>query len=377
MLDIGTIWKPYSPLASSVILVWKKDGSLRFYVNLRKLNSQINKDAYSSPWIDMTLSLQGSQWLSSLYLKSGYWQVQMDKESKPLTTFKVGLLGFSEYERMPFRLTNASMTFQWLIETCLGDLDMDWCIIYLEDIIIYSKDPASHLMRLDIVLQKLENARLKLNPSKCELFCKQITYLGHIVSTKGIATDIMKTKVIEKWPIHTTITKARSSLGSTGYYSQFIPKFVQIAYPLWKLTAEKNVSKKKASISWVDRCQWSFDELKHPCTTLPVLGYTDFEKPCKLHTNAWGSMMGTTFYQVSRWWDGCHDLLYQPKPDQSWHTTQLKSWEFLILKWTCMSLPLRYTLTTAPLLHSDNSKAGHHESMMGSQSDQLHLPVTL
>ena len=125
MLDIDSICKSQSLWASAVILVQKKDGSLRFCINLRKLNNWTIKDAYSLPWIDKTLdSSQGSQWFSSLDLKLGYWQVKMDEESKPLTAFTVGLLGFYECKRMPFRLTNAPATFQHLMETSLGDLNL-------------------------------------------------------------------------------------------------------------------------------------------------------------------------------------------------------------------------------------------------------------
>ena len=132
MLDIGAIKKSRSPWASTVVLVWKKDGSLRFSIDLRKLNNQTIKDAYSLPCIDDTLdNLQGSQWFPSLHLKLGYWQVKMDEESKPLTTLTMGPLGFYECKRMPFRLTNAPTTFQRLMETCLGDLNLHWCIIYL------------------------------------------------------------------------------------------------------------------------------------------------------------------------------------------------------------------------------------------------------
>ena len=171
MLDIGAIHKSHSLWGSTVVLVWKKDGSLRFCIDLRKLNNQTVKDDYSLPQVDETLdSLLVSQWFSSLYLKSGYWQVKMDEESKPLTAFTVEPLGFYECERMPFRLTNAPATFQRLMETCFGDLNLHWCIIYLDDIVIFSKDLASHLERLGAVFWKLEEAGLKLKPSKCELF---------------------------------------------------------------------------------------------------------------------------------------------------------------------------------------------------------------
>ena len=146
MLDIGAIHKSHSPWASNVVLVWKKDGGLRFCIDLRKLNNQTIKDAYLLPHTDETPdSLQGSQGFSSLDLKSGYWQVKRDDKGKPLTAFTVGPLGFHECERMPFGLTNAPAAFQRLMETCLGDLDLHRCIIYLDDVVIFSKDLASHL----------------------------------------------------------------------------------------------------------------------------------------------------------------------------------------------------------------------------------------
>ena len=152
MLDIGAICKLHSPWASAVVLVQKKDGDLRFCISLKKLNNQTVKDAYSLPQIDETLnSLQSSQWFSSLDLKSRYWQVEMDEESKPLMVFTVGSLGFSECERMPFRLTNTPAAFQELMETCLWDLNLHWCIICLDDIVIFCKDLASHLERLEAV----------------------------------------------------------------------------------------------------------------------------------------------------------------------------------------------------------------------------------
>ena len=198
MLDIGAIHKSHSPWASVVVLVHKKDGGLRFCIDLRKLNEQTIKDAYSLPQIDKTLdSLQGSQRFSSLDLKSGYWQVEMDEESKPLTAFTVGLLGFYECERMPFGITNAPATFQRLMETCLGDLNLHWCIIYLDDIVIFSKDPASHLERLEAVFWKLEEAGLKLKPSKCELFRRQLAYLGHVILAERVATNESKIEAIK------------------------------------------------------------------------------------------------------------------------------------------------------------------------------------
>ena len=299
MLDIGAICQLHSPWASTVVLVWKKDGGLRFCIDLRKLNNWTVKDAYSLPQIDETLdSLQGSQWISSLDLRSGYWQVKMDEGSKPLTAFTVGPLVFYECKRMPFGFTNTPATFQRLMGTCLGDLNLHWCIIYLDDIVIFSTDLASHLERLEAVFQKLEKAGLKLKPSKCEVFQRQLAYLGHVISAKWVANDEAKIEVIRDWPTPAMVMDVRSFLGFTLYYHGFIPKFAQMAWPLHKLTSEENAGKKKATIKWDSRCQQAFDDLKKLCTTAPILAYADFSKPFKLHTDACGMGLGAVLYQT-------------------------------------------------------------------------------
>ena len=141
MLEIGAISKSKSPWTSAVVLVRKEDGSLRFCIDLRKLNARTVKDAYSLPRIEETLDcLNGAQWFTSLDLKLGYWQVELDEESKALTAFTVGLLGFYQFECMPFGLTNVPATFQRLMGSCLGDMHLKWVIIYLGDIITFSED---------------------------------------------------------------------------------------------------------------------------------------------------------------------------------------------------------------------------------------------
>ena len=222
----------------------------------------------------------------------------MHEESKPLTAFTVGLLGFYECERMPFGLTNALATFQRLMETCLGDLNLHWCIIYLDDIVIFSKDLTSHLERLEAVFRKLEEAGLKLKPSKCELFQRHLAYLGHVISADGVATNESKIEAIKNWPTPTTVTEVRSFLGFMGYYCRFIPKIMQVACHLNKLTSGENVGKKKAAIKWDSKCQQAFDDLKTLCTTAPILAYADFTKPFKLHTDACGTGLGAVLYQT-------------------------------------------------------------------------------
>ena len=219
MEDIGAIRRSSSPWASPVVLVRKKDGSLRFCIDLRKLNSRTMKDACSLPRIEESLDcLNRSKIFTSLDLKSGYWQVELDDDSIPLTAFTVGPLGLYECVCMPFGLMNAPATFQRLMESCLGELHLNWCIIYLDDVIIFSENPEEHLIRLEGVFKKLRTAGLKLKPSKCEFFKDQITYLGHIVSKNGIATDPKKIQDVENWPTPATVTDVRSFLGFTNYY---------------------------------------------------------------------------------------------------------------------------------------------------------------
>ena len=136
MVEIGAIRKTFSPWASAVVLVRKKDRGLRLCIDLDKLNNCTVKDGYALPRIEDTLDcLHGTVWFFTLDLKSGYWQVELEEEAKPLTAFTMGPLGFGECERMPFGLTNAPATFERLMESCLGELHLTWYIIYLDDII--------------------------------------------------------------------------------------------------------------------------------------------------------------------------------------------------------------------------------------------------
>ena len=219
----------------------------------------------------------------------------MDEKSKPLTAFTVGLLGSSECKEC---LSGSPMPLQpsRLMETCLEDLH--WCIIYLDDIVIFSKDPASHLERLEAVFQKLEEAGLKLKPSKCELFQQQLAYIGHVISVQGIATDEGKIEAIKNWPTPMNVTEIQSFLGFMGYYCQFIPKFAQVARPLHKLTSDENPGKKMAAIKWASRCQQAFNDLKRLHITAPILVYADFTKLFKLHTDACGTGLGAVLYQT-------------------------------------------------------------------------------
>ena len=184
----------------------------------------------SLPRIEDSLDcLDGATIFTSLDLQSGYWQVELTEASRPLTSFTIGPLGFYECVRMPFGLINAPGTFQCLMESCLGEMHLKWCIIYLDDIIVFSKTPEEHIERLRGVFEKLSVAGLRLKPSKCEFFKSRITYLEHIVSKDGIETEKTKITAIQEWPILKTVTEVCTFLAFTNYYHKFIPKYAQIA----------------------------------------------------------------------------------------------------------------------------------------------------
>ena len=286
------------------------------------------------PHIDETLDcLGGATIFTSLDLKSGYWQVKMEEESKLLTAFTVGSLGFYECERMPFGLTNTPATFQCLMENCLGELHLSCCIIYLDDIIVFSDNPKVHLRRLKGVFAKLDKAGLKLKPSKCEFFKTKITYLGHIVSSKGIEMDPKKIEAVKNWTVPKTVTNVRSFLGFTNHYRRFIKGDANVARPLNLLVSGDNANHKKAQIEWTEESQVAFNKLKELCTSTPILAYANYQKPFQLQTDASNLGLGAVLYQRD---ENGHQRLIA-FASQSLSNTErnypVHKLEFLALKW--------------------------------------------
>ena len=206
MIEAGAIRPSKSPFSSNVVIARIKDGSIRFCIDYRKLNQRTVKDAYAIPRVDDTLQLlAGAKCFSTLDLKSGYWQVEVKEADKAKTAFQVGSLGFYECNRMPFGLCNAPATFQRLMERCMGDLNLRDCLIYLDDIIIFSTTFEEHLERLQAVFARLQDHNLKLKPVKCKLFRRKVSYLGHVVSEAGIHTDPNKIDAIQNWPVPNSV----------------------------------------------------------------------------------------------------------------------------------------------------------------------------
>ena len=235
MLDLGAIRPSNSPWASVIVLVRKKDGRLRFCIDLRRLNNRTVKDAYSLPKIESILdSLIGAQIFSTLDLKAGYWQVEMAEECKAYTAFTCGPLGFYECDTMPFGATNAPATFQRLMHDCLADLNMNWCIVYLYDIIIFSDTVRS--------------------------------FLGFVGYYRRFIRDFSK---IAK-PIREVITG---------------------------LENQSKRSAKKTFVEWTEAADSAFEHLKKLCISTPILAYPDYKLPFVLHTDSSSEGLGAVLYQ--------------------------------------------------------------------------------
>ena len=248
------------------------------------------------------VNLLGSTIFTTLGLKAGYWQVEMVEECNSYPAFTCGPLGFYECETMPFGATNAPATFQRLMDNCLGEINMNWWIVYLDDIIIYSQGAASHIEILEAVFQKLAKAGLKLKPSKCEFFRKRIKYFGHIVSEEGVSTDPKKVEVVLHWSVPKTVYDVRAFLGFVGYYRRFIKDFSKVALPFTKLLIGLESQGKKAAkhttVDWGEEEQKAFDTLKTLCCQAPILAYPNYKLPFILHTDSSLEGLGAVLYQI-------------------------------------------------------------------------------
>ena len=292
MLKQGVVERCSSEYASNVVLAKKKNGTLRCCIDFRQLNDVTKKDAYPLPSTSQSLdSLSGCKWFSTVDLRSGYHQLSMDPADADKTAF-ITRRGIFRFRTMPFGLCNAVATFQRLMDLVLSGLNLDICLVYLDDVVIFSSTMEQHLERLELVFKRLLGANLKLKPSKCFLMQTKVTFLGHIVSSDGIATDPEKIKLVSDWPVPTTLKQLRGFLGLSGYYRRFVEDYAKKAAPL------NNLMKKNRPFIWTDDCQLAFEELKLALTSPPVLALPNDKDMYILDTDAANLSIGCVLSQV-------------------------------------------------------------------------------
>ena len=291
MMSQGVIEPASSPWASNLVLVRKKDGTFRCCVDYRRLNSVTRKDAYPLPRIDSCLDAMAmAKWFSTFDLRSSYHQVRVDPQDRDKTAF-ICPRGMYRFRAMPFGLCNAGATFQRLMDVVMAGLHLDICLVYLDDIIVYSRTPEEHFERLNTVFNRLRQSGLKLKPEKCCLFQKSVSFLGHVISEDGIGTDPKKTQAVVDWPVPTCQKDVRAFLGLAGYYRRFIRDFAKKAVPL------HNILKKGSTFTWSNEAQQAFDEIKLLLTTPPILAMPTDNDEFVLDTDASDTAIGAVLSQ--------------------------------------------------------------------------------
>ncbi|QRW18525.1 Retrotransposable element Tf2 protein [Rhizoctonia solani] len=290
-LKAGKIRPSKSSISSPVMFVPKKDGSRRLVVDYRRLNNRTKKNVYLLPRPDdLMAQLRGAKVFTKLDLRWGYNNVRVKEGDEWKTAFQTKY-GLYKSLVMTFGLTNAPAAFQHFMNELFKDL-LDVCvIIYLDDILIYSKDDASHTKHVHEVLKRLMDNQLFCRASKCTFHVTSVEYLGIIVSDKGFSLDKLKIQAVQEWPIPTKVKEVQSFLGFANFLRRFVANFSHVARPL------HNLVKKDTAWKWEEKEQAAFQGLKDAITNAPVLCHADPTKPYFLETDASGAALGSILSQ--------------------------------------------------------------------------------
>jgi hypothetical protein len=271
----GVIEPSMSPWASALVASKKKNGKTRWCVDYRVLNEATTKDAYPMPLIEENLAqLSKSRIFSSVDGSGAFHVVDLEEDAKPKTAFATPW-GLYQFKRMPFGLCNAPATYSRLMRIVLQHIPADQALSYLDDTLVHSPDLQRHHEYLRNVLEAHRAAGLKLQPSKCHFFLKEVEYLGHMVSEKGIRIMPGYTDVVRKWPLPRTLTEVRAFLGKVGYYRRFIKDFGAIARPLTEATKEENLDGK--NVRMTKEIETAHRKLRQALCEAPILAYPQFD----------------------------------------------------------------------------------------------------
>ncbi|WVZ55066.1 hypothetical protein U9M48_005779 [Paspalum notatum var. saurae] len=284
LLEKGYIRPSTSPWASLCSLVEKKDESQRIN-NQEQISLPRIEDLFDKP--------RGACVFSKIDLRSGYHRLRIRPSDIPKTAFTTHY-GLYEYTVMSFGLTNAPAFFMYMMNSVFMDCLDKFVVVFIDDILVYSKDKGEHADHLRHVLQKLRDNQLYAKFSKCEFWIDEVPFLGHVISKGGVAVDPRKVQDVLNWKVPTTATKIRSFLGLAGYYRRFIEGFSKIAKPMTTLLG-KNVK-----FEWTKGCQAAFEELKKRLTTAPVLTFPDLHKTFSVYCDASRLGLGCVLMQEGK-----------------------------------------------------------------------------
>ena len=291
LMDKGFIRPSVSPWGAPVLFVKKKDGTLRMCIDYRQINKVTVKNKYPLPRIeDLFDQLKGAGIFSKIDLRSGYYQLRVKDVDVPKTAFRTRY-GHYEFLVMPFGLTNAPAAFMDLMNKVFRPYLDQFFVVFIDDILVYSRDEQEHEQHLKIVLQTLREKKLYAKLSKCDFWLKEISFLGHIVSAEGVRVDPVKIEAVVNWKPPRSVTEVRSFLGLAGYYRRFVKGFSVIASPLTKLL------RKGVLFEWSDKCQNSFEQLKEMLVEAPVLTQPTSGKEYTLYSDASGIGLGCVLMQ--------------------------------------------------------------------------------
>ncbi|CEL54415.1 hypothetical protein RSOLAG1IB_11661 [Rhizoctonia solani AG-1 IB] len=290
-LKAGKIHPSKSPISSPVMFVPKKDGSRRLVVDYQKLNNQSKKNVYPLPRPDDLMSkLRGAKLFTKLDLRWGYNNVRVKEGDEWKTAFRTKY-GLFETLVMPFGLSGAPGAFQAMMNEVFQDLLDVSVIIYLDDILIFSRNPEDHESHVKEVLRRLMDMQLFCKGSKCKFHQTTVEYLGIIVWDKGFSLDKLKIQAVQEWPTPTTVKQVQSFLGFANFVRRFVANFSQIARPL------HNLVKKEVKWQWTEKEELAFRELQKAIVNAPVIVHTDPSKPYFLETDASGAALGSVLSQ--------------------------------------------------------------------------------
>ena len=300
LLALGFIEPSDSPYGSPILFVLKKDNTLRMVIDYRAINRLTQRNAYMPNTADLYDQLGGSSVFSSLDLASGYHQIRLHPDDIPKTGFRTPL-GAYQFRVLPFGLTNAGATFQATMNRIFQPYLNEFVLVYLDDILVFSKTPEEHKKHLALVLELLQSHKLYAKLSKCEFNRSELPFLGHIVGRDGLRVDPQKVSVVTHWSAPRDQKELRSFLGLANYFRRFIPHYSTMAQPLTDLTGLQ------VQWTWTAEHNVAFERIKAALVNPPVLVLPDFKLPFEIVSDA--SLHGTGAVLMQ---DG-HPLAYTSK----------------------------------------------------------------